>query len=98
MRTEKYFLNVTAKVVAKINTKKTNSIEVMNRNTPNRPKSMKFLHKRKIEFRTISYMKECCYAYRIYTKIVLDIGNYNILQYTILRQLLRHVASLLGNN
>ena len=57
-----------------------------------------FLHKCKMKFLTISYIKERCYAYKTYTKILLHIRNHNILQYTILRQLLRHVASLLGNN
>ena len=59
---------------------KSNSLKVMNRNILNRHKSMKFLHKRKMKFWTISYMKECCYAYKIYTKILLHIGNYNIFQ------------------
>ena len=77
---------------------KSNSLNTMNRNILNRSKSMKVLHKRKMKFWTIAYMKECCYAYKIYTKILLHIGNYNILQYTILRQSLRHAASLLGNN
>ena len=57
-----------------------------------------FLHKCKMKFFTISYIKECCYAYKTYTKILLHIRKHNILQYTILRQFLRHVASLLGNN
>ena len=99
VRTEWMLFKYHIKICSKNKHKeKSNSLKVMNRNILIRPKSMKFLHKCKMKFWTISYMKKCCNAYKIYTKILLHLGNYNILQYTILRQFLGHVASLLGNN
>ena len=99
VRAEGCYSNITSNFVAKINAKTSQTILKSWKETlTSSSKSMKFLLKRKMKFWTFPCIKWCCSAYKRYNEILLQIGNYNILQNTILRQSLRHVASLLGNN
>lgn len=80
------------KTCGKITKKKSNpALKSWTEPLLNRTKSTKFLYVQKLKFWIILYGEECHYAFKLCTKTLLYIVNYNKLQYNILRQVTMQV-------